>query len=288
VALYSVLLVLLFLAGSAVGGRQIVSLVKQSNQRFRESGRFRVWILIAVFLPVVVLLFFTPHIYGDDKTYITMVNDILSTNRLYLTNVNTGGEDGWLLAKYALSSYWTWVAYIAKITGIHPLILCKTVLGLIFVPTSYAIQGLFADFLFYGDRRKTNIFLLLVVLVSLFGGFSGYTVTFRLYTWVWQSKAFLAIIVLPFLLYYCNLIYSAKPGFREYLLLFIMNIATCSTTLTGTGLAVAMVCVTAAMYSVIRKQIGILGKTLLSCVPALVLMLIYIRFDYILEKINFY
>jgi hypothetical protein len=288
VGVYSILLAVLFFTGCTVGRTQIRLLAQETFARIKQTDRYDVLVLAVVFVPVVVLLFYTPYIYGDDKTYIALVNDILTSNRLYLTDVATGGDWTRLNAKYALSSYWTWVAYIAKITGIHPLILCKTVMGILYVPMGYAVQRLLAGFLFSGEKRKIHIFMILVVLASLFGGFSGYTVTFRIYTWVWQSKALLAIIVLPFLMYYCNLIYTTNAGFGEYFLLFLMNIAVCSTSLTGAGLAVVVECVTALIYSVGRKKIMILGKTLPTCIPALVLMLVYIQFRNILEMIHFY
>ena len=100
----------------------------------RTAGRIRVadskwWIVIVfIFIPIIILAFYTPHIYGDDTTYITMVNDILSSDTLYLIDTHTGEPVSWILSKYSLSSYWTWIAYLAEISGLHPLILCKTVL----------------------------------------------------------------------------------------------------------------------------------------------------------------
>lgn len=245
-------------------------------------------VLIGIFGPIIVLAFFTTYIYGDDRVYLAMVNDIVSSNRLYLTNINTGDSDGWVIAKYALSSYWTWIAYIVKMTGIHTLILCKTIWAFIFVPLAYAIQYMLAKYLFFHDERKVYVFMLILILVCIFGGFSTYTVTYRLYTWIWQSKAFLAVIVLPFLFYYCNTIFEAIPKGTDYLVLFIMILGTCSTTLTGTGLAVGMVCLLALYYSIVYRKVGIFLKSFLMCTPAYFLMLFYLKYDAILYRMNFY
>ena len=284
---YSVLIVLLVIAAVLLRRRYICEIVKEAWMRIRYAD-WKWWIVIVlIFIPIIVLAFYTPHIYGDDTTYITMVNDILSSDTLYLIDVNTGESVAWILSKYSLSSYWTWIAYLSKVCGIHPLILCKTILMFVFIPMSYAVYGLFAGYLFYNNERRMIVFLGLLNLIQIFGGFSGYTTTYRVYTWVWQSKAFLAIIVLPFLFYYCNMIFERKTTLYELVILFVLIIATSSTTLTGTGLAVAMVLVLALIYAVKNRHFKLLIGAFLSCSPAFVFMLLYLEYDWFLKFINF-
>jgi hypothetical protein len=267
--------------------KQLMEIGKESVYRIRNADRRWILVIAAIYLPVIAVSFYTPYIYGDDTTYITMVNDILSSDTLYQIDVDTGQEVTWVLAKYSLSAYWTWIAYLAKMSGLHPLFLCKTVLIYFFVPMAYAVQGLLGSFLFRNQERKMIVYMLFVVLVSIFGGFSNYTVTYRLYTWVWQSKAFLAIIVLPFLFYYCNCIFEYEISWRENVLLLTLILATCSTTLTGTGLAVGMVLVLALIYAVKNKNIKNMIFPVLACFPAYVLMAIYLRYDQFLGWIHF-
>lgn len=259
--------------------KKIVLLCSNTIEIIKRADKKWWIILLIVLAPVIWLSFQTTNIYGDDKTYIAMVNDILYSDTLYLVDAETGKYMPYVSPKYCLASYWTWIAYIAKMSGIHPLILCKTVLMFIFVPMSYAVQGLFASYLYRRNQRSMYIYMLFVVLVSIFGGFSNYTVTYRLYTWSWQSKAFLAMIVLPFVLYYLNSVFEEqKRYFWDYFLLFIIIIATCSTTLTGTGLVVATAYIVAAIYSFIHRKIGILIATGFVCFPTYILMLIYIKY----------
>lgn len=252
------------------------------------KGAGKIWIVIVavIFIPAVLLTFYTPYIYGDDKTYLTMVNDIVSSNTLYLVDTVTGEAQSWVAAKYALSSYWTFLAYLAKVTGIHPLILCKTLLPYLIIPTYYVVQGLFAAWLFRGQKRKIDVYMLIVALVSIFGGFSNYTITYRLMTWVWQSKAFLALIVMPFLFYFANQMFEKRTRVIEYVLLAISVMAACSTTLTGAGIAVAMVAVLAFIYAVRRRKFGILIGTGIACSPALVFMVMYLKYDLMVSAVN--
>lgn len=266
---------------------QLYELLRETKNRIKLADKMWVFVLLGIYVPLIVLAFAEPHIYGDDTTYLTMVNDMVYSDRLYLTDVVSGAESGWVAAKYSLSSFWAWVAYLARTSGIHPLILCKTILPFIFVPMSYAVQGLLAAFFFKNEERRIYIYMLLILLVSIFGGFSNYTVTYRLYTWSWQSKAFLAMIVIPFLLYYCNYIFEGEPTAWEYFILFLMIIATCATTLTGTGLAVAMVCVIALLYAIWNKKVGIVIRTVLVCCPAYALIGLYLVYDQFMYWIKF-
>lgn len=253
----------------------------------RNLERKWFFVVAVIMIPVVVLAFTTPYIYGDDRTYITMVNDILESNALYQTDFVTGESAPWVLSKYSLSSYWTWIAYLAKVSGLHPLILCKTVLMFFFVPMSYWAQGLLASYLFHNSERRIYLYMAFAGLIGLFGEFSMYSVSYRLYTWVWQSKAFLAIIVLPFLFYYCNLIFEKQVKVFEYVVLFLLVIATASTTLTGTGLAVAMIMVLALIYAVRNRKFSLLVGAGISCTPAFVFALMHLKYTEFLQLLNF-
>jgi hypothetical protein len=143
-----------------------------------------------------------------------------------------------------------------------------------------------ADFFSYKDERKNRVFLFFCAIVSIFGGFSGYTVTFRLYTWVWQSKAFLAIVVLPFLFYYVNEMFEGKNNVGEYVILFTIILASCSTTLTGTGLAVAMALTLSLVKCIRNRRFASLPGVLVTCTPCFVLMVLYSRYDTLLRLLG--
>lgn len=284
---YTIILIVLVLSAVMLRKNDIKKMFQNAVDTIRLADSKWLVIVALIFIPIVVLAFYTPHIYGDDTTYITMVNDILSSDTLYLTDTLTGEPVSWVLSKYSLSSYWTWIAYLAKVSGIHPLILCKTILPFFFIPMSYAVYGLLAAHLFYNNERRMLIFMGVLSLVQIFGGFSGYTTTFRLYTWVWQSKAFLAIVVLPFLFYYCNLVFEKRTRGYELFVLCLLIVAASSTTLTGTGLAVAMVLLHSCIYAVKTKQpLKVIGAAA-ACSPALFYMLIYLKYDQFLQFIHF-
>ena len=283
---YNVVLAVLVVCALCLRHKALKKSILGAVERIRSAGKIWIFAIAAIYIPIVILNFYTPFIYGDDKTYLTMVNDMISSDTLYLVDTITGEMLTWVSAKYALSSYWTFLAYLAKMTGIHPLILCKTILCYFIIPMYYAVQMLLASWLFRNDKRKMAVYLLFVNLVSVFGGFSNYTITYRLLTWIWQSKAFLALIVMPFLFYFANLIFEKKTKVPEYILLAVTIVAACSTTLTGAGLAVAMVAALALLYAIKRKRFGILIGTGIACSPALFLLVVYLKYDIIVSAVN--
>ncbi len=259
--------------------RYLAKLFQNAGSLIKRADKKWFLLVALIYLPVIALSFFTPYIYGDDKTYLTMVNDIAASDTLYMIDTATGEPITWVSAKYALSSYWTFLAWLVKITGIHTLILCKTILAFFIAPISYAVQGLLFSFLFRSNERKMLAAMFFLNLLQLFGCFSIYSVSYRLYTWIWQSKAFLAIIVIPFLFYYCNLIFEKKCAPREYLCLSVFITAACSTTLTGAGLAVLMVMLLSVIYAFLCKRPLIVIGAGLAGIPAAVYMLLYLRYD---------
>lgn len=285
--MYSVILGGITILTIATRRKAIVLIFKDLKFYIKNIQKSWIGLLALIYIPIIILAFHTTYIYGDDKTYITIVNDIISTNKLYLTDFVTGNEVSFIYAKYSLTSYWTWVAYLAKVTGIHPLILCKTVLVFIIIPAGYLVQGLLGSYLFHKDEKKVLVFMYFVILVTLFGGFSAYTVTYRFYTWVWQSKAFLAMIILPFLFYYCNYIFEENAFAGDYLILFLIILASCSSTLTGTGLAVGMAGILGFLYAIWNKKIGIFVRTMIACAPAFVFIFLYLNYNQFCAWINF-
>lgn len=276
---YSVTLVLLCLYVIIRHRRYLTEIWKSFVKRVQKADRRWFFIVLLIFVPAIVLAFYTPYIYGDDKTYLTMVNDIVESNTLYLIDTATGEAVTWVSAKYALSSYWTFLAYLVKVSGVHTLILCKTILIFVFTGVSYMMQGLVGSFLCKNSERKLLYYMFFLSIVQFFGCFSWYSTSFRLYTWIWQSKAFLAIIVIPFLFYACNIIFDKKMEIRNYALLLIGIITACSATLTGAGLALGMVLLLALMYTIRRKDWKILFGAGVTCVPAAIYMLLYLRYD---------
>ena len=97
---------------------------------------------------------------------------------------------------------------ISIITGLHPLILCKTVLPVFYVPIHYLIIWRIGGFIFSNAadektlKDKRSVFMFFYVLLIEFGQISYYTISRRLMIWVWNSKSdCFCLLLIPLFFY---------------------------------------------------------------------------------------
>ena len=193
-----------------------------------------------------------PYIYGDDVTYITMITDFVDTNAIY-TKTWAGQIDPTPLSeisfKYVFTSYYPYMGMISILTGLHPLILCKTVIPIFYVPIHYLIIWRIGKYLFGGkddekDRNsKQSVFMFFYVLLIEFGQISYYTMSRRLMIWVWNSKSDCFCLLLVPLFFYTYLLLTEQEEtekilgktklFYRQLLIAIIAVACNSATLMG-------------------------------------------------------
>lgn len=194
-----------------------------------------------ILLQIMVLVMGNIYQYGDDKTYLALVNDIVENNHLYLTDWKTGLDINLdnVSVKYVFTSYYPFLAYISVLSGLHPLIVCKTILPIFYILYAYMVIYENAKLLFQNEKKEQ--FMFIYSLLVMFGGYSWYSISFRYLTWVWQSKAFLAIIVLPMVFCYSYSIMNERVCKRKWVMLILANIVAGGSTLMGLGLAPLMV-----------------------------------------------
>lgn len=215
---------------------QLYEVIKKVKQL-----RWGAWISIALILVQVVSFVFGMSYSGatgDDAAYIAISLDAVERDQVGTINYYTGLPTGVPL-KLLLTSWNYYISFLSKISGVHVAIVAHTFLPVILVPMAYMVYYLLAKELFNNDRKKVTAFLIAVNLLIIFGGYSWYTVTFRLDVCIWQGKAIMATIMLPFLFYY--LLRTTEYQKQEFVSLLLIMIATCAMSLMGVGLSVLMV-----------------------------------------------
>lgn len=229
------------------------------------------------------------YIYsGDDAAYITMAGDAIGNDTIYLTDYMTGQTCSLVdvSPKYTLTSYNMFTAYLAKISGLHILILCKTILPIFILLIAYMVYAMLGKMLFANDGRKVGIFLTLLSILNICSGFSNYTLTFRLLVCNWQGKAIFAAVILPFLFYQMFQMQEECDMYMEYVIVFIGILAATSATLMGVGLAPILVMVIALIHSLKKRDLESVMKAGVCCVPCGIYLVIYILYDKILTMCN--
>ena len=92
----------------------------------------------------------------------------------------------------------------------------------------------------------------------------------------WQGKAVLAGIFLPLLICYGMTVFGKRSGEGSLPLLFLANTGACLLSSMGIVLApVAMGCVTLTAC-ICRRDVSVLWKGALCCLPAVVLGIVYL------------
>ena len=151
---------------------------------------------------------------ADDSRFVVNAVDVVRTNRLLLTDVNTGKElVTWVgdLHKDVASPWPVYVAYISKVTGIHVATMFHTVLPPVLLVIMVAIYFMLGEEFFPEDRLNSYIFTAVAILVNVFGGYSEYSSgTFAL-TRLWQGKSVIAAIGIPILLLAVIWLYREVP-----------------------------------------------------------------------------
>lgn len=250
--------------------------------------RASIWMIAFFFilLQIATSVFLNPdYVYsGDDTTYITMANDTVETDQIYLTDYLTGEHCslGDVSPKYTLTSYLIFTSYLAKISGLHVLVLCKTVMPIVVIAMAYCIWIAMAEELFKWDTEKTIFFVIVLSILNIFGSFSNYTLSFRLLVCSWQGKALLAVVILPYLFFYCWQLFWKKYGGKQLFMVVIAMIAASSGTVFGNGLAPIMVLVIALIAGFYKKDYKTILHAGVCCIPNLVLMMIYMEYGHIL------
>ncbi len=253
--------------------------------------------LVIVIYQVIRYIVKQPHIYGDDVSYITMITDFVDTNAIYVKTW-AGQVDPTPLSeinfKYAFTSYYPFMGMISLLTGLHPLILCKTVIPVFYVPIHYLIIFRIGKHLFGGEKdvktqiSKQSVFMFFYVLLIEFGQISYYTISRRLMIWVWNSKSDCFCLLLIPLFFYCYLLLTEQEETEKILgktkliyrqmLITIIAVACNSSTLMGLIMSAIVMGIWYVIAAVRLKSPKVFFTSLWTFIPHIVTAILIVGF----------
>lgn len=213
---------------------------------------------------------------GDDAYYV--VQSVLADQTGVLNRIRPyTGLSTDLDIRHALATLPLWIAYVARMTGIHATIVAHTLLPLIFIPLTYYVFVQIGRKLFSDSSVKLPIFLTLVSIMQIWGNISIYTNETFFLTRTWQGKSVLAnLILLVELWLMLELCAREKSGERQeetgsqlsyWLLLAVNHIAAAMMTSMGAFLTALLFGITALVAAIRYRSWSILWKTALCCIP---------------------
>ncbi|MGN1174329.1 MAG: DUF6077 domain-containing protein [Roseburia sp.] len=255
-------------------GRELIEAVKEF--RWKKPEMLVVVVLLLVLLQTFVLGFGN-HIDDDDAFYVATAVTAVDTNTLYAFDPYTGSSYYEFPARYVLSPFPLLGAVIGKWIGIRPTVFFHTVLPFVLIPLAYGVYFLIGNRVFGENREKIAWFLIFLSLVNLFSGFSPWSVGEFLLVRIWQGKAVLAAILLPFLIYFVLCHFEKNYlTIKEWILLFVVMVASCFVSSMGIILSAIMLEAFAIMQVFRSKKIKLFIQTSSCCILNVALAGIYL------------
>lgn len=217
---------------------------------------------------------------GDDAYYV--VNSVITeeTDTLYRILPYTGESTG-LDKRHSMAVFPIWISYISRMTEIHPTIISHTVLPVFLIFVTYCIYYEIGKKLFEDKKTGLSTYMIFICILHIFGNVSIYTNATFLLTRSWQGKSVLANIVIPAIflallwLFEENKDNVGNKGI-VWCLLFILNIVAAMMSTASVFLNTFLIGVMALVMAWQKKDIKILLKLVLCCIPCVVYGVLYI------------
>ena len=159
------------------------------------------WLLFGVLLLLqLVLAVVLAYEEGDDAYYVAISTITVDSDEMYMKLPYTG-ETTEVDIRHGLAPFPIWIAYLARVTGIPAVTMAQIILPLVLIMMTYGIYYLIGDALFKNRRIYLPLFLIMIEMIVLFGGYSTYSAENFLLVRTAQGKAVLSNIVIPFMLF---------------------------------------------------------------------------------------
>lgn len=239
------------------------------------------WIIVGLSILFQVIMYVCLQSFdGDDAYYVVQSVLAEQTNMLYRIKPYTGLSTSMDL-RHALASVPIWIAFLGRVSGIHPTIIAHSVIGIVLIPLIYIVYYNYARVLFGKDSRRCAAFMLFVSFMYIFGNVSIYTQTTFMLTRTWQGKSMLANLIL-ITIGWIMLVLFRKDEESEistlgcWIVLFFLSIAAAMCSTASVFLVALMMAVYGVTLAICKKDVQIALKLMITCVPLVAYGAIYI------------
>ena len=219
---------------------------------------------------------------GDDAYYVAVSAVTQKAGSMYRIVPYTGFPDRLDMdMRHALAPFPIWIAYLARISGMHAVTVAHVAVPVVLIPMTYAIFYLIGVRLFPDKGGRLPLFLVFTELLVLFGNYSIYTMENFMIARSRQGKAALGSIVIPFvillLLMLCEkLRQGQKVSPKLYLLLTAAAFTGCLCSTIGALLLCLLVGVAGIVAALANKSYRILFPMAAACVPCVCFAVLYL------------
>lgn len=284
VVLWTVALVVIMICqwkyGIAVSYKKLLQKGKDNIQKLNKKEIFLYLIMLGLILYQFFYCVFGTQLDEDDARFVVNAVEAYNNNSMLLIHPATGEYAGtWVgeLAKDVPSPWMIFVAALSKIAMIHPTIMAHTILPGVLVTMAYGVYWLIAQELFPKNKEEQELFVIFVSLINIHFSNTEYTAAVFLLTRIWQGKAVVAGIIIPFIFYLFMLLrHEKKNNYGYWIVIGLTDLAACLLSGMGIILVAMLIGILAVCYSVTYKDFRILLRSILACIPSILFGVIYV------------
>ena len=253
----------------------------KKKHKFKIDENVVLWTLVVVSILFQVVMYVIMQSFdGDDAYYVVQSVLTEETNTLYRIKPYTGLSMSMDL-RHALASVPVWMAFLGRVSGIHPTIIAHSVIGILLIPVLYIVYYNYAAALFGNDTKRKAAFMLFVNFMYIFGNVSIYTQATFMLTRTWQGKSMLANLIIISIGWIMLVLFKRDEESNDltlgfWIVMFFMSIAAAMCSTASVFLVALMLAIYGITLSICRKDVQIALKLMITCVPLVAYGAMYI------------
>lgn len=261
----------------------IISLMKRKTDvrvlirdRMKNDGIWLVIILAVTALEAFIIIN-NYQFTLDAAYYVANVTTSVQTDTINIYDPYTGNWQDHFEMRYFFAVFPQNDAVLCDITGVHPLIWCKTTMTGVSILMTNLVLYMTGKKLFLGNIRKTTLFIVFAGIMNFFFT-TIFTPSVFLTTRSYEGKCLLANVVIPGVFYiYISILEDTKNN-ENWLLLFLVALGAPVLSSSSNMLLPAMIALTILPLSVIKKDLTIALKSFACMMPGIILVLVYVAY----------
>ena len=260
-------------------------------------GLFFVLVLFQMVMSVVMASFDGDDAYYVVESLLAQQADVMNTILPY-TGMSTA-----LDIRHALAVITMWIAFVARMSGIHATIVSHSVIPLLVIPLVYLVYIEIAKILFRRRQEIVPVFMLIIAVLMMFGNVSIYTPATFFLTRTWQGKALICNLVFPLIFwvflwmledarkiklfgeksekeqesyeayYEPKLIYRASPWIFLGFINMLSGICSSMGIIFGSGLVALFTLV----LLIFKRKLSVIPGAILCAIPNLIYLFVYFK-----------
>lgn len=212
--------------------------------------------------------------FWDNAYYIGDVSMSVFTNTIGLYDPLSGELRQTIDIRHFFAMYNMQDAVVCDLTGIHPLIETKTIMGAVVMIITNILYYKIGQKFFHGEKKAVAIFMFLAFTINLFS-YTQYNTSGFLFLRTYEGKTILGNVLIPAVMYVMMLIYEDYRDKGSWLLLFTVGFAACALSSSAMILMPVAIGAFALPLSLMKRDFRVLLRSVICMVPSLVVMVCY-------------